>query len=276
MAEWSFKALGTQWWLESPQPLANQAEILAVVRQFEDDYSRFNPSSLLSQLNDKHELLSPPPEMQAMLQYGLDMYSQTGGVFNMSVGAQLEKTGYGRVAPAGARVSENLLQDVQLTSQKITLAPHVRLDFGGFGKGWLVDKLAAMVDGPVIVNGGGDIYVKGPRQSLLIEHPLTAGQAIGSVAVGDESLCSSSRQKRVWRDAKGQEQSHIPGRSNLLSVHVRAESALVADTLGTVFLLVERPKRLELAAQFNAEILEITQDLDFWQTPGFGLEPFRS
>ena len=75
---------------------------------------------------------------------------------------------------------------------------------------------------------------------------------------------------------KGQEQSHIPGRSNLLSVHVGAESALVADTLGTVFLLVERPKRLELAAQFNAEILEITQDLDFWQTPGFGLEPFRN
>ena len=197
--------------VESPQPLANQAEILAVVRQFEMiilDLIR----PLLSQLNDKHELLSPPPEMQTMLQYGLDMYTDRRR-FNMSVGAQLEKTGYGRMAPVGAEVSENLLQDVQLTSQKITLAPHVRLDFGGFGKGWLVDKLAAMVDGPVIVNGGGDIYVKGPKQSLLIEHPLRAGQAIGSVAVGDESLCSSSRQKRVWRDAKGQEQSHIPGQS---------------------------------------------------------------
>ena len=191
----------------------------------------------------------------------------------MSVGAQLEKTGYGR-APAGARVSENLLQDVQLTSQKITLAPHVRLDFGGFGKGWLVDKIAAMVDGPVIVNGGGDIYVKGPRQPLLIEHPLTAGQAIGSVAVGDESLCSSSRQKRM-AGCKGQN-SRIFRASQSFKCACWAESALVADTLGTVFLLVERPKRLELAAQFNAEILEITQDLDFWQTPGFGLEPFRN
>ena len=133
-----------------------------------------------------------------------------------------------------------------------------------------------MVDGPVIVNGGGDIYVKGPAQTLLIEHPLEPGQAIGTVQVQGASLCSSSRQKRVWKDASGQQQSHIPGNSDLLSVHVKTDTALLADTLGTVFLLINHVQRQQMAAHFNAEFLEIRHDLSYWQTPGFGLQPFKN
>lgn len=304
----NFKALGTVWWIDLPvidfdyDTLEN--EILAKVTDFESKYSRFKDTSLLYRLNKNKVFKNAEPEFVDLINYGLEMYKQTDGLFNMSVAAQLERDGYGAVTTPHAVISDDLTRDVNVrlsgnvTSDSlphqsalqgtksppvalanssdsgnpkllpvIKLSPSTTLDFGGFGKGWLVDEVAKIVRSHginnFIVNGGGDILVGDEVQEIAIEHPTKPGYAIKKIKLKNQSLASSSSLKRTWKDKTGQTKTHIINPTgndinNLLSVHVIADTALLADTLATVFLITDQKTRQNLSQKFHVEHLEIT------------------
>lgn len=281
--EWTFDALGTSWWIVTNDELvqSHKDELLEYVADFESAYSRFKPDSYIGKLNTSKVLLNPTPELRRMFEYALNMYTQTDGVFNISIGAALEKAGYGQKAQSDSRVSDNLLGDILLEPYAIRIAPWVRVDFGGFGKGWLVDALTSKITDlgyeSVLVNGGGDVLAHGQVQELLIEHPLDVSLTIGSVQLKNESVSSSSNRKRVWRIASGEVASHIQPATKhtsdaVLSMHVRAKSALLADTLATVFLLVDHQTRITFAHKFSVDFMEVREDGTYWQTPKFGFQ----
>lgn len=285
--EFVFDALGTRWWiaLDGAWDPALREAIAQEVARFEAAYSRFRDDSLLSILNDKKELSHAPAELIELLEFGVNTYRETGHVFNMSVGASLEQAGYGRAPDASARLSNSLAKDIEISGDTVRIAPHVRLDFGGFGKGWLIDKLGTMLreagQRTFIINGGGDILVGDSSEELHIEHPTDLSLAIGTVHVRAASLASSSPRKRSWRASDGTMQTHIRPTTadiadDLASVHILAGDATTADMLGTTFLLVSRAKRVKLANQYDAHFLEISTDGRYWRTPGFPFEPFTA
>lgn len=281
------QALGTHWWIE---PLdhefsaATSQLITVVIRQFEQAYSRFRPESLLGILHDTKQLANPPLEMVDMLRFGLDMYQRSDGLFNMSVGAKLEQLGYGKQSDDDARISSDLLRDITVSTEVVTIAQHVRLDFGGFGKGWLIDKIGAQLqaqghDG-FIINGGGDILVRADVPTeVVLEHPYDKTLGIGAVRLKHGSIAGSSGQKRMWTALDGAPAHHIisPGTGlsggSAASVHVCAQNgmrdALLADTLGTVLLLAGSQQRQKLAADFNVTYLVIDEQLQFYVSHGF-------
>jgi FAD:protein FMN transferase len=283
MSLFEIQALGTHWSIQSLGNDINQEDadaITAYIRDFEARYSRFKPDSLLSQLNDHKVLTNPPQEMVAMARYALDMYGHTEGLFNMSVGAKLEQLGYGRQADSDAHISEDLQQDISISNKQLSIKPHIRLDFGGFGKGWLVDALGNLLKTRVhngyIINGGGDILVESNEpQTIVVEHPFDPTLGIGEVTITRGGIASSSGQKRVWKTGSGQSVHHIldpssgePG-GTAASVLVCASNALLADTLGTVMLLATPAKRQQLADRFEAPYLVIGQDLTYHMSAGF-------
>ena len=271
-------ALGTYWWITSPEPLPEN-RIRSEILDFQKEYSRFDPKSNLGQLNDTKCFVGPSDEFLALLTYGVRMFIETRGLFNMSVGARLEQDGYGKNCDPHARISQNLESDIEIHPGLIRIAPHVRLDFGGFGKGWLIDKIGALLKesgiNTFIINGGGDILVGDTIEPIFVEHPFHADEQIGTVKVQNSSLASSSKQKRTWITEDGRIRTHIISPNNNasdspLSVHVHAKSALYADTFGTVFLLTNHLGRRKLAKDFGLEYMEINQNLQSWQTAGFG------
>jgi thiamine biosynthesis lipoprotein len=259
--------LGTRWWIDilnEDTELKNK--IIDRVNDFESKYSRFKITSELYKLNKNKIYENPDQEFIKLLNYALKMYETTDGLFNISVGGQLESDGYGRVTKKGAIISDDLLKDLMVNDQQIKLSSHTTLDFGGFGKGWLIDELGKIIKKhgikDFIINGGGDILVGNDPQEILIEHPLKPGFSIQKIVLKNQSLASSSSLKRRWKSKDNQLKSHIinPVKqqdNDVLSMHVIADSALVADTLATVFLITNEIKRKKISNQFNVNYIFI-------------------
>src|SRR6056297_1446739 len=98
--KWSFNALGTTWWIEifddlSPTTSDEVKDFVAgFVRTYENNYSRFKPDSLLSQLNRERSFTTPSQEFQQLLTYGKQLYLRSDTHFNLLTGHILEARGY--------------------------------------------------------------------------------------------------------------------------------------------------------------------------------------
>ena len=165
-----FDGLGTHWWIsfvEKNDLEACKDLLLTTVRDFENNYSRFLPDSYVSRLNEHKILTHPPRDLLDMLQASINYFFSTNGIFNISVGAQLEQDGYGKTVDHTAKIAPNLPDLISLSDSKITVDPSIRIDLGGIGKGWLIDKLADLLEKHVgkgyLINGGGDMYINWPE-----------------------------------------------------------------------------------------------------------------
>lgn len=242
-----FNALGTAWWLEdlagaSLLPLKH--EIIQEVESFEARYSRFRPDSLISTLNTTHLLKRPPKEMLAMLRFASEMYEVSEGAFNITVGGELVNRGYGKGSAGQIR---SPLTALSISDEQIRISDDTSIDFGGFGKGWLIDALGALLErrgvSQYLINGGGDILVNSEQPiTIPLEHPMKPGFAIGEIRLNQGAVAGSSAQLRRW-EHNGETQHHIidPSRKSpsdkAAGTFVRAGTALLADTLATVVLI---------------------------------------
>ncbi len=277
-----FQAIGTAWFIDLPDKyLSLETEILNVVHKFEADYSRFKPSSYVSQLNTTGVVTKPNQEFVDMLDFANDTYFKSGGLFNISVGGQLENNGYGQVPSRPNKIYSNYTKYLTIQPDSVTISkPDMHIDFGGFGKGWLIDKLANKLNEAgvpkYIINGGGDIYSHGSQQSVIyIEDPTKPDYYIGKVNIKNQSLASSSNIKRTWQ-VNGNEYSHIvdpTGKNShdIASVHVIAKTSLLADTVATILYIANSFKRPDIAKIFDVEYLIVTDGLKTSSSPGFKL-----
>ncbi len=275
-----FEALGTHWSIKFENiKLTSQhrGHLLQLVTDFEDTYSRFKPYSQISVLNQTSALDKPSGELRDMLVFSLTMYKASDGAFDISIGGELEKNGYGLAN--GTSRSDNLPEDLIITKDKITLGNEIHLDFGGFGKGWLVDKINQFLSARsldyYVINGGGDIFVRSSSpEEIYIADPADGRQFYGTTYLKNKALAASSNQTRQWK--KGDNlHSHIPNTSDdeLLSIHVIADSTAKADALATAMMVVDRPSRMKLAKQFGAEFLEIRKNSKSFRTNQFHWQP---
>lgn len=243
------EALGTHWWIEllghawTPQL---KEGVMTEIRAFQDTYTRFSDESLLGQLNQHKRLAYPPEEMLRILEFARGLQEETGGVFNISVGGELVRRGYGKTGQG--KIATDFWNEVKLTPEEIRIPGEISLDLGGLGKGWVIDKLGTLLKqngAPhFIINGGGDILVSSPEPiEFSLEHPLDSSKAIGSTRITRGALAVSSNIKRSWQK-DGKRQHHIidprtgkPSESDVVSTYVRADTALMADVCVTILLI---------------------------------------
>ncbi len=281
-----FAALGTEWYITTDKRLSlmHERQILALVYDFQSNYSRFESSSFVSKLNTEKVLENPPLEMVSMVRFAMQMYDLSDGLFNISVGAKLEQSGYGKVSDVSARISTNLDTEIDISPTLIRIAPHIRLDFGGFGKGWLVDKIHDYLKRhnyrKHIVNGGGDIRVGDVKESIYVENPTVAGEVVGQVMLNDEAFAASSPLKRQWRTKNGGVKSHIihPGSqanhaSMPLQICTKAKTCAKADVAATVLLLLTEQERLVYADRMDTTFMELLPDSVALHAATYGLQP---
>jgi thiamine biosynthesis lipoprotein len=265
-----WKALGTTWgvffWCgpgEYDFPKIEK-DIQDTIISFEEKFSRFKESSLVSQLNTRG---SAPydRELEEMLLSGDEITKRTEGVFSLFIKKALEEKGYGMITKnpkkgSGATEWEREGELLRLYSEK-------GLDLGGIGKGVLIDRIAKILQEKYrvesfLINGGGDLYAThggGAPIKVFLENPLVCGEVIGEVELLNESLCCSSSFKRKWVQ-NGEEKNHfISGDSREVwaASFVIAQNATLADTFATTLcILTQKPKKLE-------EIMKRNKDIEF-------------
>jgi FAD:protein FMN transferase len=254
----TISALGTKWWFEIFDDIgAEKAQIIfddlcLFIATFENKYSRFKTDSLISQLNTSGTICNPDQETIDLLGYGQELFSKTGGYFNLLVGEVLEKRGYDAsysfIVTKGEVVAPNPKETLSISSEAISLTAG-RVDVGGYGKGYLIDLLAERMKEKhnllyFLINGGGDIYATsdhGKPLEIYLEHPLEKNSYLETTLLKDAGFAASSTKKRQWFYA-GKKYTHIVGakddnESDNIGVYVKAPCAKTADAFATTFLI---------------------------------------
>lgn len=242
--------LGTQWWFEFFDDLEDKDELADVLQNiitaYNDAYSRFDDSSYVGRLNNGEEIErgNDTNELEHVLSYALKTYHETAGVFNITAGAELVQRGYGSTETEA--VMSDPADSITISDNAISVTDDTHIDFGGFGKGWLIDKIATFLQAQgyehFIVNGGGDIFVTsdhGMPVEIQLQHPLQSEKSIGSLFLKDQGFAASSPFVRTWEDDQGNSQHHLVGEI-ARAAFIVANSAVQADTWATVVAMSRR------------------------------------
>ena len=202
-------------------------------------------------------------ETLAVLRTAQQVSDWTAGKFDVTFGAlsglwKFDHDQDNRIpdpAAVRARLPDIDYTAIELDSSKSTvyLKRHgVRIHLGGIGKGYAVDRAAAILRGDAVadflIQAGGDLYASGTRGGRPwragIRDPRGAGDEVfAALSIRDETFSTSGDYERYFmRD--GQRYHHIldpdegqPARG-CRSVTIVARQAVLADALSTgVFVL---------------------------------------
>ena len=255
MERTEFRAMGTDVELVLDVPAGGPSgDAFAAVRdefaRLEATLSRFRPESELSELN-RAGRLDAGPDLLRVTELALEARERTGGRFDPTVHEALVAAGYDRtfeeVGAGGAvvatRPAARCLGAVTVAREtgEIALGPGVKLDFGGIGKGYAVDRACELLAlfGPCLVSAGGDLAVHGGSWPVGVETP--AGALTLELTGG--AIATSGSDRRRWRTPLGDAHHLIdprtgsPAETDLLRVTVAGRTAVEAEVLAKALFL---------------------------------------
>ena len=246
-------AIGTRWVIDTPAPLplSVEARVTAAINDFDHDWSRFRPDSLVSEIAREGGALPVGKDGEAMMRLYSRLFTATDGAVIPLVGATLEHLGYDRAyrltpapgAPAPVPGWEGRFQG---TTALLTLPRGTVLDVGAVGKGRLVDIVHGILDRAGIpsstVDAGGDLRHSGPGPlRVALEHPFDPARAVGVVTFSDAALAASATNRRSWADGIHHvidARTGSPVR-DLPATWAVARTAMLADAASTAAFFLE-------------------------------------
>jgi thiamine biosynthesis lipoprotein len=212
----SFRAMGTDVELLLDGEPGKRAERAldraeAEFERLEQVMSRFRDDSELSALNRDGRIAAASPDLVRVAELAIAAREATGGLFDPTVHDAVVAAGYDRtfeaVAPDATATSDEQPHRcggaVRVDGLAIELEPGTRLDLGGIGKGYAVDRIAELlaVAGPCLVNAGGDLAVRGGSWPVGVTTDVTLELTRGGMA-------TSGRDSRRWL-RNGEERHHL-------------------------------------------------------------------
>lgn len=248
---------------------------------YESRFSRFLPQSELSVLNrEKDKIVSDT--FFAVTNEAHKLFTSTRGIFNPLV--QIERLGY---TSDFNSLTETLLSEdeeysidfsetrIDPHTNRITLLPGQKLDFGGFLKGYLATRLAreiknrsALISG-VIVNIGGDMHTEGLDENgnefvFTIFNPKTGHDDMFGT-LKNRSLATSGIYTRAWK-RNGANVHHILDSggtqnpdSDIISASVIHDDGGTAEAYAKVFIALGLTKAQSLFKDEDIKYLLITK-----------------
>lgn len=276
----AFRAMGTDVEVlldaePGPETLLALASVEAEFARLESLLSRFLADSELSRLNASGSIQAGD-DLLAVVKLALAARERTGGRFDPTVHDALVRSGYDRSfellrtgggtplpcpPPAGGG-------RVTVRGRHLLLSPGTRLDLGGIGKGYAVDRALACIArvGPCLVNAGGDLAVSGvPAGGVW---PVGVDTPAGSLTLGlsTGALATSGSDRRRWR-VGGEERHHLidprtgrPSTSDILRVTVAAPTVVEAEVLAKALFLAGEDGAVAEAEELGLSALLVTCD----------------
>ncbi len=297
--------LGTEIEIKLPTPQAGLfSACFAEIARIEKTYSRFLDDSLLSQLNKKLGVWQEAPEeFISLLLEAQEFKEKTGGQFDITLKSTLDRLGYDKgysfepkPAPKpGPAVG--LLQGVlkglgewgdpvQVDAKRGKILLRREIEFGGFGKGYTLDRVAALLDAQGVdhyyVNAGGDVFARrgrngAPPWTILLEHPDDPTKAIGKMELDGQSLAGSAPNRRKWGKGLHHLINAKTGKpaTGVKAIFVLAKTGAEADAYATALFCAGFEEGIFLSHHLPVELLMVSSEDKLYQSEGFEAELFR-
>lgn len=264
---WEFEAIGTQWRITTKDSLISKStkkQVEKRIELFDKTYSRFRVDSLVGRMRKKPGTYNLPQDALPLLKLYRALYEVSDGRVTPLIGLTMEQAGYDKNYSLKVRERTKIpgwTEAMEVGADVVTIKlPGVLLDFGAAGKGCLVDIVAALLrstgTSDFVINAGGDIWVEGRPETVGLEDPFDASQAIGTVSVSCRAICGSSPARRSWGSFH-----HIIDPDTLLpepnvqATWVIADSCMLADGLATALSFVS-PRKLRKKFRFEYAMIE--------------------
>ncbi len=215
------------------------------------------------------------------------------GLFNPAIGELLALWGFQQDEPSGPPPSQQAINEwlahkpssLQLTVDGNIVSsrnPHVRLDFGGFAKGYSVGKAVELLESRginnLIVNAGGDLCLRGNRGDnkpwrIGIQHPRKTGTLATLELEGSTCVFTSGDYERYFVH-EGRRYHHIldprdgyPARGTR-SVTVIADDPALADAAATALFVAGAEHWKSVAVSMGvSDVLRVDDEGVAWVTP---------
>lgn len=278
----------------SDKSLADEyyARMRACAEDFEARFSRFRKESELSRLNEQRTMRVSKEFMDVFL-LSRELSVLTKYAFNPLVTIArfgydediarvkgTERTRTTEKHPYNTAI-ENVLVDE--SSMTITLQEGQLLDFGGFLKGHVAQRMAECIpdDVSVISNVGGDIYTRGLDESrevfrFTIDNPVLPSERVFFLA-RDSGIATSGSYNRHW-SLEGKPFSHILDQSgqknpetDVVSATVLANSGAEADAFATIPIVLGSREGERLLSSLGVEYFLICTNGSTKTSPLFPL-----
>jgi thiamine biosynthesis lipoprotein len=277
---------------------ADVDRIASLFSAYERTMSRFLPDSELCALNASHATpFAASPLLFDVVSEAAGWAAVTDGIFDPTVIDALEASGYDRpfdeiAAGGGTAVATRPVPATRTQRwrgirfdyehETITLPADVRVDLGGIGKGYTVDRAIAAL-GPgvnAMVNASGDLYAAGDGPGgdgwyIGVADPFDAADDIAVLNINDRGVATSGSVRRNWLAGDARYHHLIDtregtsSRSGLATVTVVALTATQADILAKTAFLLGVEDGVRMIEQFpGAECLAVTQQGDVLTSPG--------
>lgn len=275
------EGIGTKWFFEFFEEInIDEIEnlIRKVIKEFEENYSRFKETSKLSNLNLNRKFQNTDEEFLDLINIGKNFYRESQGIFNFGLAKVLESRGYDKNYSFEEKDEQeipDLTSAIEINEKEIKLNGNFDLDFGGFGKGYLIDKLSEKLKAKGIkyflINGGGDIYVTSDIEKevkLYLQNPIKEDEYIFEVQVKNKSLCCSSAFKRNWTTKNTNKNfSHVVKTSNedkeIASTFCISPKAVISDIFCTIAMMKYEEKSFEeLCEKYEVKYLAVSERLE--------------
>ncbi len=193
-----FEAIGTHWVIDvfGAPPGVLRETLLATIKRrtetFDTRFSRFRKGTLVEAMSQRAGAYKIQRSERRLIYLYKELYHITDGYFTPLIGQPLADAGYDDIYSLTEKKiihpTERWEDVLELSANMLTLKKPALLDFGGAGKGYLVDEVSAIIQKSGAqshcVDAGGDMYYWS-RQNIPInvglEHPHNNTQIIGTI-----------------------------------------------------------------------------------------------
>jgi thiamine biosynthesis lipoprotein len=262
------------------------AKLYSQITAFEQQFSRFLPTSELTSFNQSAGAKTAvSPSFMGLLKTAKQLAAQTAGLYNPFILPALQQAGYlGSWPQPEHSIADTVFTDRQLTTvDQLILGdgwakiPNTAaLDFGGIGKGYLLDQLAQELDDEPLsgywLSLGGDIIcaghdLNGRDWQVAVQDALDTTKNIETIAnqSGHKLAIATSgiTKRRGLKD--GREWHHLidprtgqPARTAILTATVTAKQAVLADVYAKCVVIAgaDQAKQYQVAGVIQTCLLQ--------------------
>ncbi len=247
--------------------------LLQTVNQQMSTYIKDSEISRFNQLTDLKPFQVSPPFLR-VLRLALKIHSESGGLFDVTVGPLVNLWGFGtkgsRTTPPNPEQIRETLK--QVGSQFIKIVndstihktnPQIQIDFSAIAKGYGVDAVAALLQktgySNFLVEIGGEVITRGSKNGIPwkigIDRPLpdvVPGSDLETVLELHDAAMATSGDYRNYFTSGDSLYSHEidprngrPVHNNMASVTILAPSCMLADAMATAIMVMGAKKGLE-------------------------------
>lgn len=238
LAELRFLAMGTQITVtvigeksETVEAHAAVAEIRILMAEFGHDFWAWGSGRLASLNRELAQggVINIPPDMRELFARAWQARLATGGMFEPRIGQLVKLWGFDDIRKPGSQPPDviaisrllALLRDAPGYdgSANYGPAPGIAWDFGGIGKGYIVDRTLELLANRgfdnALIDAGGNLAARGSRGDrpwcVGIRDPRSPSgtqRLIAALLIGDESVVTHGDDQRYFEHA-GERYAHV-------------------------------------------------------------------